>query len=75
VTVSDDLVARGVKAGDLVKSAVGLLDGKGGGPAHMAQGKGTRREGLPDALAAIRAAVGAAAAAAAHGPGAPGTSG
>ncbi len=57
VTVSDDLVARGVSAGDLVRAAMPALDGKGGGRPEMAQGKGTRREGLPDALAAIRAAL------------------
>jgi alanyl-tRNA synthetase len=61
VTVSDDLVARGLAAGDLVRAAMGLLDGKGGGRPEMAQGKGSRRDGLPDALAAIRAAVAAAA--------------
>jgi alanyl-tRNA synthetase len=57
VTVSDDLVANGVSAGDLVRAAMPALDGKGGGRPEMAQGKGTRREGLPDALAAIRAAL------------------
>ncbi|MEO5884847.1 MAG: alanine--tRNA ligase [Candidatus Limnocylindrales bacterium] len=57
VTVSDDLVAKGVSAGDLVRAAMPHIDGKGGGRPEMAQGKGTRREGLPDALAAIRAAL------------------
>jgi alanyl-tRNA synthetase len=57
VTVSDDLVARGVAAGTLVQQAVARIDGRGGGRAEMAQGKGTRREGLPDALAAVRSAV------------------
>ncbi len=60
VTVSDDLVARGIGAGDLVRAAMAVLEGKGGGRPEMAQGKGTRREGLPDALAAVRAAVAAA---------------
>jgi alanyl-tRNA synthetase len=54
VTVSDDLVASGVSAGDLVRAAMPLLDGKGGGRPEMAQGRGTRREGLPGAMAAIR---------------------
>ncbi|HYH93260.1 MAG TPA: alanine--tRNA ligase [Candidatus Saccharimonadales bacterium] len=58
VTVSDDLVAAGVSAGELVRTAMPLLDGKGGGRPEMAQGKGTRRAGLPDALEAIRAALG-----------------
>jgi alanyl-tRNA synthetase len=33
------------------------IDGRGGGRPQMAQGKGTRREGLADAIAAIRAAL------------------
>jgi alanyl-tRNA synthetase len=57
VTVSDDLVARGVSAGDLVRGAMPALDGKGGGRPEMAQGKGTRRDGIDDALGAIRAAL------------------
>ena len=55
VTVSDDLVARGISAGDLVTLAMPALEGRGGGRSGMAQGRGTRREGLGDALAAIRA--------------------
>jgi alanyl-tRNA synthetase len=57
VTVSDDLVGRGVSAGDLVREASQTIDGRGGGRPEMAQGKGSRREGLEDALAAIRNAV------------------
>ena len=53
VTVSEDLVARGIAAGDLVRTAVAAIDGKGGGRPEMAQGKGSRRDGLPEALAAI----------------------
>ena len=59
VTVSDDLVARGVSAGELVRAAMPHLDGKGGGRPEMAQGKGARRDGLPEALAAIRSALSA----------------
>ena len=54
---SDDLVARGIAAGPLVQHAVTEIDGRGGGRPQMAQGKGTRREGLEDAIAAVRAAV------------------
>jgi alanyl-tRNA synthetase len=57
VTVSDDLVARGISAGELVREAAAAIDGKGGGRPEMAQGKGTRREGLADALERIRAAT------------------
>jgi alanyl-tRNA synthetase len=45
VTVSDDLVGRGIAAGDLVREAMPVIDGRGGGRAEMAQGKGTRRDG------------------------------
>jgi alanyl-tRNA synthetase len=54
VTVSDDLVARGISAGDLVTAAMPALDGRGGGRPAMAQGRGTKRDGLDDALGAIR---------------------
>jgi alanyl-tRNA synthetase len=57
VTVSDDLVARGISAGALVRAAVDAIDGKGGGRPEMAQGKGARRDGLADALSAVRAAI------------------
>jgi alanyl-tRNA synthetase len=57
VTVSDDLVERGIAAGSLVHAAMEQLEGRGGGRPQMAQGKGTRREGLPAAIAAVRAAV------------------
>ena len=53
VTVSDDLVGRGIAAGDLVREAVGAIDGRGGGRPEMAQAKGSRREGLPAALTRI----------------------
>jgi alanyl-tRNA synthetase len=55
VTVSEDLVARGISAGDLVTAAMPAIEGRGGGRPAMAQGRGTRREGLADALAALRA--------------------
>jgi alanyl-tRNA synthetase len=53
VTVSDDLVARGVAAGELVRAAVAPIDGKGGGRPEMAQGRGAKREGLSKAMAAV----------------------
>jgi alanyl-tRNA synthetase len=55
VTVSDDLVSRGVSAAGLVGSGAPLIGGKGGGRPAMAQARGTRREGIGEALAAIRA--------------------
>jgi alanyl-tRNA synthetase len=60
VTVSDDLVARGVSAGALVSHGAPLLDGRGGGRPEMAQARGTRRDRLPSALSAIREALQAA---------------
>ena len=57
VTVSDDLVGQGIAAGDLVRAAMPAIDGRGGGRPEMAQGRGTRRDGMSDALAVIAAAV------------------
>ena len=55
VTVSDDLVAGGISAGELVNAAMPALGGRGGGRPGMAQGRGVRREGLAQALADLRA--------------------
>jgi alanyl-tRNA synthetase len=57
VTADETAVAKGVSAGDLVKLAVGAIDGKGGGRPEMAQGRGTKREGLDAAMAAIKSAT------------------
>jgi len=57
VSVSDDLAVRGIGAGDLVRAAMPAIDGKGGGRPEMAQGKGTRREGLAQAMAVIETAA------------------
>jgi alanyl-tRNA synthetase len=57
VTVSDDLVARGIAAGDLVREATPAIEGRGGGRPEMAQGKGTKRDGLPAALTAVADAI------------------
>jgi alanyl-tRNA synthetase len=57
VTVPEALVKRGISAGDLVRDAVVAIDGKGGGRAEMAQGKGSRRDGLTDAFERIRTSV------------------
>ena len=54
ISVSDDLVARGIAAGDLIRAATAAIDGRGGGRPEMAQGKGTRREGLAAALEVVR---------------------
>jgi alanyl-tRNA synthetase len=54
VTADETAVAKGVSAGDLVKLAVAELDGKGGGRPEMAQGRGSKRDAIPAAIAAIR---------------------
>ncbi|MGA3058295.1 MAG: alanine--tRNA ligase [Candidatus Limnocylindrales bacterium] len=53
VTVSPDLVSRGISAGELVKVAMKSMEGRGGGRPEMAQGMGTRRDGIGAAMAAI----------------------
>ena len=57
VTVSEDLVPRGISAGDLVTAAMPSIEGRGGGRPQMAQGRGTRQEGLAEAMAAVRGAL------------------
>jgi alanyl-tRNA synthetase len=58
VTVSRDLTARGISAGELVKVAMASMEGRGGGRPEMAQGMGTRRDGIDSALAAITDTLG-----------------
>jgi alanyl-tRNA synthetase len=53
VTVSPDLVERGISAGELVKVAMAPMEGRGGGRPEMAQGMGSRRDGIEPALVAI----------------------
>lgn len=57
VSASDDLVRSGVHAGNLVKLAAPLVDGKGGGQPQQAQGGGKNAQGAPSAVKAIRDAV------------------
>ena len=53
--VTDDLVAKGLKAGDLIKHVVPAIDGRGGGKPNLAQAGGNKPEGIPDALKAAAA--------------------
>ncbi len=57
VSASDDQVRDGIHAGNLVKLAAPLIDGKGGGQAAQGQGGGKKAAGAETALQAIRAAV------------------
>ena len=52
VGVSKDLVARGLKAGDIVKEAARVVGGGGGGRPEFAQAGGKDLEKLAEALAA-----------------------
>jgi alanyl-tRNA synthetase len=61
--VAPELVARGVKAGAVVKAAAQVAGGGGGGKDTMAQAGGRDPEKLPEAIAAAKAAIEAALAA------------
>ena len=47
---SDNLVASGLKAGNLVKEAAKLIQGGGGGQPHFATAGGKNTDGLPAAV-------------------------
>jgi alanyl-tRNA synthetase len=59
-TVTEDLIKRGVKAGDLVRDVAKIVGGGGGGRPNMAQAGGRDPEKIPEALAAVPALVKAA---------------
>ena len=50
VMISDNLVATGLKAGNLVKEAARLIKGGGGGQPHFATAGGKDVDGLPAAI-------------------------
>ncbi|MCB8966976.1 MAG: alanine--tRNA ligase, partial [Ardenticatenaceae bacterium] len=56
-TVTDDLIKRGVKAGDLVREVAGMVGGGGGGRPNMAQAGGRDASKLPAALKAVAGLV------------------
>ena len=51
--VTPDVVARGVKAGDLVRQAALIIDGRGGGRPELAEAGGRGAGRLDEALASI----------------------
>jgi alanyl-tRNA synthetase len=58
--VTQDLIARGVKAGDLVREAAKVVGGGGGGRPDMAQAGGKDPAKLAEALAIVPGLVEAA---------------
>jgi alanyl-tRNA synthetase len=50
--VTKDLLSR-IKAGDIIKELSGMIGGKGGGRADMAQGGGSKPENLAQALDSV----------------------
>ncbi len=59
-SVAPALVARGVRAGEVVKAAAAVTGGGGGGRDTLARAGGRDPAKLPDAITAARAAIGAA---------------
>jgi alanyl-tRNA synthetase len=55
--VTKDIVARGVKAGDIVREASALIEGRGGGRPEVAEAGGKNAAKLPEAIAAVRGIV------------------
>jgi len=52
-TVTEDLIGRGIKAGDLVREVAQMVGGGGGGRPNLAQAGGRDPEKLPEALKAV----------------------
>ena len=52
--VTDDLVKRGLKAGDLVKKVAAVTGGGGGGRPHLATAGGKDQGKLREAIALLR---------------------
>lgn len=59
-TVTDGVIERGVRAGDLVREVAKMVGGGGGGRPNLAQAGGRDVEKLPEALGAVRGLVEAA---------------
>jgi alanyl-tRNA synthetase len=59
-SVAPALVARGVRAGEIVKVAAAVVGGGGGGRDTLARAGGREPERLPDAISAARTAIEAA---------------
>ncbi|MCL2617685.1 MAG: DHHA1 domain-containing protein, partial [Defluviitaleaceae bacterium] len=57
VMATDDAVAAGIKAGDIVKEAIAVLDGRGGGKPSMAMAGGTDNGKVPEAISAAKSLI------------------
>ena len=55
--VTEDLVKKGYKAGDIIKRIAGIAGGGGGGKAALAQGGGKDIKKLEEALKAVEAMI------------------
>jgi alanyl-tRNA synthetase len=55
--ISDDLVARGLNAGQIVREAAKNIKGGGGGQAHFATAGGKETDGLSAAMDAMTACL------------------
>ena len=58
-TANDQAIARGVTARMLLQAALPPIDGRGGGKDDMAQGGGTKVDGIEQAFAAVDAEISA----------------
>ena len=57
VMLSEDIVKKGKKAGDIVRGAAKCIQGGGGGQPHFAQAGGRNPQGLEEAMNAMRQAL------------------
>ena len=57
VTATDDAIAKGAPAGNIIKEIASLVGGGGGGRPNMAQAGGKNPAGIPDAIAEAKAVL------------------
>ncbi len=55
--MTEDLVKKGLHAGNLIKQVAGIVGGRGGGKPDMAQAGGSEPDKLDEAIAAARKAI------------------